>query len=83
MLTERFSISPRLISFFIDVRIRREWLFEVMKMMLVSFVISRYVEFGRITQPALKGLEERYRKTLTAKQRGELFNVRERCANHT
>ena len=58
-----------------DVRIRREWFSEVMKMMLVSSVISRYVDFGRITQAALKVLEERYRQTLTAKQRGELSEV--------
>lgn len=54
--------------------VRREWFNEVQILFLTSIAIDAYTEFTKITEGALKVVEQRHNKTLTAGQRTDLLS---------
>ena len=60
-------------SIFGDRRVRKEWFSEVQTLFMMTIAVKTYSEFGRITEAALKIIEQRYEKPLGSKERAELL----------
>jgi 2-haloacid dehalogenase len=61
-------------SLFGDVRLRREWFSEVQKLFLTSIAVNAYAEFTKVTEAALKVVEQRHGKILGPEDRIELLD---------
>ena len=58
-----------------DFKLRREWFSEVLKIALATTATNHYREFNKITQAALKVIEERYQHRLNNTQREEIYRT--------
>jgi 2-haloacid dehalogenase len=55
--------------------LRKEWFSEVLKLALVTTTVSAYSEFSKITQAALKVIEERHKLSLAEADRMEILQT--------
>jgi 2-haloacid dehalogenase len=71
-LLDLSALDPAFERAFGDSRLRREWFSEVLKLALATTAMNHYSEFNKITQAALKVVEERYQCSLNDTERGEI-----------
>jgi 2-haloacid dehalogenase len=74
-LLDLSALDPIFARIFGDSRRRQEWFSEVLKITLATTAMNHYREFNKITQAALKVLEERYQHPLNDGQREEILGT--------
>jgi len=74
-LLDLSALDPVFGRSFGDFKLRREWFSEVLKIALATTATNHYREFNKITQAALRVVEERYQHSLNDPQREEIFQA--------
>src|SRR5260370_39570393 len=71
-LLDLSALDPAFERAFGDSWLRRGWFSEVLELALATTAMNHYSEFNKITQAALKVVEERYQRSLNDTERGGL-----------
>jgi 2-haloacid dehalogenase len=74
-LLDLAALDPLFERAFEDPKLRKEWFSEVFKIALATTAMNAYVDFSRITEAAMKVIEERYQRTLTGEQRQQILQA--------
>jgi len=74
-LLDLSALDPVFGRSFGDFKLRWEWFSEVLKIALATTATNHYREFNKITQAALRVVEERYQHSLNDPQREEIFQA--------
>jgi len=74
-LLDLSAFDPLFERAFGDSKLRKEWFSEVLKLALATTAMNHYREFSKITEAALKVVEERYQRRLNDTQREEILRT--------
>lgn len=74
-LLDLSAFDPLFERAFGDSKLRKEWFSEVLKLALATTAMNHYREFTKITEAALKVVEERYQRGLNDTQREAILQT--------
>jgi len=74
-LLDLSAFDPLFERAFGDSKLRREWFSEALKLAHATTAMNHYREFSKITEAALKVVEERYQRRLDDAQREEILRT--------
>ena len=74
-LLDLSAFDPLFERAFGDSKLRKEWFSEVLNLALATTAMNHYREFSKVTEAALKVVEERYQRRLNDTQREEILRT--------